>query len=418
MKKDMLRTTIARTLMGLLNLVFYVYIARTIGAAFVGKVSLTILHVSISALVSGILGGSSLVYLVPKTKRASELISLSWVGTFLMPLITLLILLLIRVVTGDMVWIVFCLSVLNIAFQNYMNILLAFEKIWLQNMLSVLQLFLFVSMFLVYYAFIDKFLFFIDPYIAFVITLGISYFVTTFIAFVYIHREIPLGKFTWEDVRSLFLYAFKTQLASLFGLLTYRTVYFFTEKHVGLAAVGFLSIGFQLGEALWILARSIALVQYSKIANMSSVRQALSVTFVLAVVTTFFTLVGGTILYLIPDSFYTFMLGKDFSGIKNVFGIMLPGFTFMACSMIFVHYHSGRGKIERNLLTSFSSFITILFLGKYFMPHFPSWVTAATITSIAYAVHWLLSFIFYWKDVRKNPFSWKEGMHVVFSKKL
>lgn len=413
MKRDVIRTAFSRLLMAIVNFVFYIYIARSLGSEFVGKVSLTILYISITSLVSGLLGGSSLVYMIPHSQQPSKLVALSWIGALFISPLTLTIIFFTHLSAPADLWILLMLSMLNIIFQNYMYILLAYEKIRQQNILSVLQL---LSMLIV---FISLYLWFGEKnsYEFFLISLGISYFVSTIIALRIVHEKVSISLPSWQDARRLWNYGLKTQLASLFGLLTYRTVYFFTEVNVGLSAVGLLSITFQLGEALWLFPRSVALVQFSKISNMSSLQKAISVSLVLAIITTLITIAGSMVLLVLPDEFYVFLLGKDFSGLKNIFLIMLSSFVLMACAMIFNHYHSGSGKVVRNMITSFLSFIFILISSFFLMKEYPGVEMAALLTALGYGVHFISSLTFFLLDARKFTVSWKTGIQYIFQKK-
>lgn len=62
-------------------------------------------------------------------------------------------------------------------------------------------------------------------------------------------------------------YGFAIQIANFAQLLNYRLSYYIIEFCSGRKALGVFDLGTKLSEAVWILPKSMATVQYARISN-------------------------------------------------------------------------------------------------------------------------------------------------------
>lgn len=182
--------------------------------------------------------------------------------------------------------------------------------------------------------------------------------------------NISKFSFRLKIVGILFHYGFWVQMANFAQTLNYRIGLVLIDLYWGKKVVGYFSAGLQLAEAIWIIAKSLATVQYSKIANSKSKEYAIDLTLLLSKASFLISLVAGTLLVLIPEKTLSFYLGKDFNNVNIVILYLMPGILFFSVSLIYTHYFSGRGKFMVNTGGSLISLAIIIVGGLMAIPKY------------------------------------------------
>ena len=190
------------------------------------------------------------------------------------------------------------------------------------------------------------------------------------------------------------------QLGNLAQLLNYRVGYYLLGKltHdpvVALALIGVFSAAIQIAESLWLLARSVATVQYSRIANLKSRTEALAFSIRLIKFNYSFTALGCLVLILLPTDFYTSLLGEEFAAVRNLTLLLIPGIVFLSISNGVSHYFAGIGDNRYNAQSSLFGLIISVGLGYgaifYFSVHGAAF--AASLTYVLQTVYQLMLLI-------------------------
>jgi O-antigen/teichoic acid export membrane protein len=211
-----------------------------------------------------------------------------------------------------------------------------------------------------------------------------------------------------QAFKILFGYGSLVQVSSVLALLTYRLTYYYTEAWLGLAALGLLSVAAQISEAVWILPKSIALVQFSKISNLKNDSDSAHLTFFLGTITSVFTLLALSVLVFLPDQVYTYIFGNDFTGISPVVRIFAPGIFAMSLNIILSHYFSGTGRILFNLAGSAIGLITVAISGFIFIRN-GNLSDAAMVSTLGYAINFLFAWLCFLWITRRERISIRKG---------
>lgn len=378
MFNNMLRTLGIRVAAALISLFIIVVAGRELGAEVLGQISLLVVAITIINLVGGFAGGSALVYLIPRNEGRS-LLYLSQLWAIVSGLATGVLLYYLGAFPVEYSWHVFVLGILGSINQNYMSALLAQQRIRAHNFITLLQS---VGMIVVLILMISVFdTRSIESYI---MALYVSY-VSVLIVCVLLVRNTGRknGEKTGESLSILFSYGSLVQLSSILALLTYRLTYYYTEAWLGLAALGILSVAVQISEAVWILPKSIALVQYSKISNLKDDTESAQLTVFLMFVTTILTAVGLLVLVFLPDSVYIGIFGSDFVGLSSVIRFIIPGIFSISLNIILSHFFSGTGRILFNLIGSAIGLFVVATAG-YILINGGKLADAALVSSIGY----------------------------------
>jgi O-antigen/teichoic acid export membrane protein len=189
------------------------------------------------------------------------------------------------------------------------------EKIQLFNVFSLLPPFLLLIFSLGFiYLFKNRtvngylFSYFLSQAIAFIISL-------IFIRKCLIKKEIRIST---DVVRMAIGYGWKNELSYFIQFLNYRLSYFFILYYQDITSVGLFSVAIVVSESIWLMAKSITTVQYSKIVNLDNPGSAIKLTKNSAKFSFYATLAMLVVLAIIPSGVFGFVFGKDFSTIKQL----------------------------------------------------------------------------------------------------
>lgn len=395
-------TTATRLLAALISFTIVILNSRNIGPEGIGIIGILILNVSIIATINGVFGGSSLVYFTPR-KGLKPLILISVISSF--PGIFIVSILyfglnFINIQTDAIIpsgyfWHIILMSLFQTLFTNNLSLILGKEKIYVHNVLTLVQFFTLIIYLLFEFYFLNNI-----SIASWLKAWYLSQIIPIIISGIFIlklagnEKESYSLKFT--NIIELSKYGFVLQLASIVQLLNYRLPYYFLNAFFPLGVkLGVFTVGTQLSEGLLIPGKSVAMVQYSKIANTVDRKQNIELTLRLLKFTVFITLFLLIIILLIPESFYILIFYfKSFSDIKPVILFLSPGILAMTANMIFSHFLSGIGKPKYNLQASIIGFIAIFISGFILIPSF-GLIGAAISTSISYIFSMIFSFYYF-----------------------
>lgn len=181
------------------------------------------------------------------------------------------------------------------------------------------------------------------------------------------------------------------QLANLAQLLKYRIHYFFIKDILGPASLGVYSNAIAISEGLWLISRSMATVQFSKVANTENDKERRKLTTQYTWLSLGLTTGALLIVALIPDSLYTWTFGHDFTGIRELLWLLVPAVLALSGSNLISHYFSGIGRNHINFIGSSIGLAVTAGLG-YFLIREYGLSGAAMASSVAFVVtagfHW------------------------------
>jgi O-antigen/teichoic acid export membrane protein len=160
------------------------------------------------------------------------------------------------------------------------------------------------------------------------------------------------------------------QSGNFFQQINYRIGDYILESTWGLAAVGLFSAAVQLSEGIWTISRSAALVQYSKLSNLSNVERGKKLTYLLSKGIIVITAAGFVFLSFLPISFYTWIFGEDFTGVRGIIRMLAPVLTLYSVAFLYSHFFASQGDFKRNTFASFSGMVLTLIIAFILIPKY------------------------------------------------
>lgn len=380
MFKKIAGTAFARFLNTLLGFAVVVVAARAFGAEGYGTIVLVILGIAFIQLVNNFIGGPALVYLVPR-HEVSKLFILSYIWALVVSVVGANLLYVFGMIPPEYRWETMLLSLISNWASVNMMILIGKEKIKFYNIISVLQTALIYISIMVFIYVLGR-----DGIDYYIYALYIAYLSSFFLSLAAIRRYIVFSGLNQigRPLKSIFHYGGLMQLASILQFFNYRMSYYLLERFYDKSTLGMFAVGVQLAEGMWLISKSVALVQYSRISNEpGNAAYAKSITLIFLKFTFIATLLMLLVLITLPSDVFVFVFGAGFTQVKPVIFSLSPGILTLSSSHIFSHYFSGTGKPQHNTKSSALGFIVVLVSGFLLIPD-SGLIGAGIATSLSY----------------------------------
>jgi len=364
--KKILGTAGSRLIITLISFIVVIINARNLGAGGVGEITLLVLGITIILLISNVVGGGALVYLIPRFDLFTILVP-AYFWSFLSAIIGAYALSFFDLIPRIYTHHVLFLSLFQSLASTNLNVLLGKEKIKQFNFISVFQVVVLIGSLILFFFYLNRI-----EVISYIYSMYLAYFSSFLISAFAIRKFVNFEGFEKFDeaIIQIFKYGTYVQLANLLQLLNYRLGYFIIERFLGKPSLGVFSVGTQVSEGLWLFGKSVAMVQYSRISNSTDAVYAriLTLRFIKFVFVLTFSLLA--VLILIPDSFFVLIFMKDFSGLHQIILSLSPGILAMSVSMILSHFFSGTGRHYHNTISSGIGLVLTLIFGFTLIPEF------------------------------------------------
>lgn len=384
MLNKIIQTIFSKGIISIINFLIVIITSNYAGAGGRGEMSLMYLNVTLILMINDLVGGSALVYLIPKLK-APRLVGASSIMALLCGLILpYLFNFYLHYNLTDYLWFTALSLMLN--FSSVSNMFLnGLEKIKHNNIANILQTLTLFAV-LCFMIFIKK----QDDPEAYYLALFAGYSLNFVYSMIILRKDIfPIIKSPLiATCKEILSYGFVVQAGNAIQLLNYRLsfyflVYFFHEK--GKAFVGVFSAGSSVAEAVWVIMNGISMVQYATLANNEDKNFAISYSIKLSKICLVLTVFAVIILNILPKELYPAIFGKDFGDMKYVIQLISPGIVLMGFTGIYSHYFSGIGLMKVSTYASLVAFAATVTSGFLLIPKYEL-TGAALTTCISYCI--------------------------------
>ncbi|MFZ4564297.1 MAG: polysaccharide biosynthesis C-terminal domain-containing protein [Bacteroidales bacterium] len=397
MFKKILGTIGTRMINAILAFVMWTLNANYLGPEQVGTIFLIIFSVTIIQLFINFVGGSALVYLTPRT-GIYKLFLPAYLWTFIVTILSAIVLSfiaglfpVIEIIPKGYFWeVLFLALVMSFASVNFM-LLLGLEKVKTYNFINLAQI---IVQFLILLLCLFGMKFF--EVMAYYWAIFISYCLAFVVSLVMLwpsFTKVPLTNMK-SLMREILRFGSYVQVANIFQTLNYRLSLKFVDFFSGRAAVGILSIGITLSEGLWLISRSIAMVQYSRLSNEMNYDYSVRLTLTFAKITWVLTGAAMLVLLAIPNFVFTAVFSAKFGDVKMVIASLAIGIVTLSVSMIFSGFFSSINKPYHNTVSSAIGLIFTIVFGLLLIPKFGI-IGAGIAATFSYTFATLYQFIIF-----------------------
>ncbi|KAA9325515.1 hypothetical protein F0P96_19470 [Hymenobacter busanensis] len=345
MLRRLIQTFAARLGIALLNFAVVLVTARFLGAAGRGQVSLFVTDVALLLLFIGLLGGSSLIYLgarrnqwhllVPASAWATLVCLLGTAGVWLWrhPSPTYLLHLL------GIAWLQAGLSITT-------SLLLARRREQTYNLLNLAQAGLLAGgLWLVLSGFEER------TVAAYWWVSYPAYGLPLLVSLLLLARTTDgwaRGAGLRAAVRELAQHSRGAHFSNILSFLNYRLSYYFVAALAGPKAVGVLSVGTALAEAIWLIPRSAAQVQYLDLVHAHDEQTEAHATARTARLALLATAAAVLALVALPAAVLARIFGPEFGAARPIIALLAPGTLAISLSMLMSSYFAGLARYRIN----------------------------------------------------------------------
>ncbi len=399
MFKKILHTFGTRLATAVISFLIAVAVSQSLGAAGKGEQGILITSIALILIFSNIVGGASLVYLVPRYPL-KRLVLPAYVWSLITGFMLAAVFVFLRMIPAAWFWHVALLSVLNSWISIHSSLMIGQKRIGRSNILNLAQTALtLISLLLMVGVFkwLSVEAYIISLYIAYIFALVLSVVMVVPVFRVKEKDTVPFARV----LGALFRYGYMNQLAHIAQILSFRVSYYFLDSISGEKAVGIYSNGVSLMESVWMISGSIALVQYSDIANSNDRVWAAQLSAKLSRYAIWASLLIILPMVWLPPAFYVFIFGPEFSEVSNVMRWLAPGVLVFNYALILGHYFSGTGRYYVNAVASGAGLLLTLLLCILLIPLYGT--TGAAIAAIA--SYLLTSVVVFWIFSRESRIS-------------
>jgi O-antigen/teichoic acid export membrane protein len=361
-----------RVYVGIILLLILGLNTQYLGASILGKITIFKLALTFNHLFASVLSGPAVVYIGNRLSvNRLVLPALFWIvaTTILFTILQTVLHLVPETYFYHLLFLSFLFSI-----QSFLEqVLLCRQDVTSYNLSAFIHntvLFVCTAYLILIHHWKNEEVFFYSFYAAIITTTLFLLWVT--------RKSFRLREFTFNSKIALivFNYGFWVQINNFIQTLNNRLGLELLSKFWGDTLVGYFSAALQLAEAIWIIAKSLATVQYAKIAANKSKEFAVDLTMLMSKASFIFSLVAAIVLVALPESTIGYCLGKDFSHVKQTIVYLLPGILFFSISLIYCHYFSGLGKFYYNTAGSVITLVIITGISAITVPTYGSQAAA------------------------------------------
>ncbi len=390
LKNNILATIGSKGLILLLNFGVVIFTAQLWGAEGRGIIALFIADLSLISIFTNIFTGSSVSFYLSKF-GASKLATQGYLWTFIVSAVAGVIVLL----TGNsqIALYLFIGAALSgfIAFHN--SLFLGGQKISYYNIITVIQPALLLG-------------FMVGVHFIFPSLKQNAYFLAVILSYsvVLIVCRMMTGKTTGkltpsldkETIKKSFAFGWQTELSNLLQFFNYRLSYYLLNLFIGTTSVGIFSIGVTISEAIWIISKSISLVQYSNVIKQGDTTDSRKETITVSKYSFYITILCLLILFCLPKELFGFIFGAEFTDVKKILILLAPGILTISVSNVIGNYFSAIGKLKILIIKSGIGLLATIVLSFLLIPRLE--ITGACIVnSSAYIISSCVLFIWFYR---------------------
>ncbi len=390
MLRNILNTFGTKGLTAVINLAIAIILSQVLGASGKGEQGLIITTIAFMLVFGNLIGGATLVYFTPRSTH-SLLLPPSYLWTLITGAISFFLLKIFNLIDAHLI-IPVCIVFLLSSFTSiHSSLLMGKEEIVTSNFINILIPLLTVfGLVILFYGFKIATL---DSYIY---SLYFAFGISAVISLIYVLKYFGIPEFvSWRKYSEAFVnlmkYGFLNQIAHITQIMSFRLSYYVMEAYHGTSAVGIYSNGIQLAEGIWLISKSMAVVQYARIANVNDEKYAALLTGKLIRISLVVSLLFLLPLLVMPSSVYSWVFGSEFASVKIIILALSPGVIIYNVSLITGHYFSGRGKYWVNALVSSIGLVFSVILYYSLIPSF-GYMGASYATSLSYCFTSVLIF--------------------------
>lgn len=389
MKGPLVHTILTRATSTVLNFAIALVIARHAGPLVKGEVTLLLTIVTFYSFFSNIFGGQVLIYLIPKG-NTEWIILPAYLWSMAVALMGYVVLSITPICPPALILPVTMLGLLSSLTGIHQSLLMARQQIYSANTLTVIPLlFQMCGLYFCFYQWN------INGADAFIYSAIAGYIFTSFYGlwlskpdFKHEQQGHSQSVMLQEQLR----HGLKFQLVEVLQLLNLRYYFFQLGLQQGAQYLGIFSIGISVLEAVWIIPRSMAAVNY--VETSTAKKRDTEHTVFLLKLNTLLVVVALLLIFIVPNHLYVRIFGNGFADVKHSMRFLYPGILLYSFHFIMSSYFLGRGQYGPLLMANTIGVLTLVISASFLIPVYVM-SGAGLSATLSFAAATVLLFLFF-----------------------
>lgn len=383
MLKTISGTFASKFTLAILNFATIVISTRLLGAAGRGEISFFVTNMVLILLFTNIVGGSSLVYITPRSNFFKCLIPI-YAWSFIVTFIFCGVFLYYNQVYASDFYFLFLATLFNSFKSANMMVLLGKEKLKAFNWLALVHSVFLIVLFLLFFypgevVKIESF------YWAVLLSNAIVWIWSTILLFKLGEPfDVSIDK---DLLRQLISIGGIAQFANIIQFANYRISYYYLMNSAsnGAAELGKYSVAVSIAESVWIIGQSLATVQFSRLSNVEDAIERRKISVRLFKLNFILNFVAVLVLLCIPSTLYSWVFGEGGFGLVRSYIVWMSlGIFALGVSTSVSAYFGGRGIYKPAVISSLWGVLFTVIICHWYIDLYG--VTAAAIaTSVSYS---------------------------------
>jgi O-antigen/teichoic acid export membrane protein len=377
MFRNILQSLFTKGFVAIINFIILIVSSRYLGVSSRGEISILVLNISIIQIVNEVFTGYTLVYFIPRF-NLRKIYFAGAIYTLLACSLSNSIFYVLKEHIPGYEFLSFLISLVVIMNTFNCVIILGRELISWYNFLNVIQPVLLMAGLSYCTLYLKNFTF-----ASYVWPLLTSFAIAFLISSAVVFRQLKLKQaYTDFALKPILSNGFLCQLAVLMHVFCNRYSYYLLGEK---ADVGLYSSASSLIESVLIISNGIAPVLLSRVANSGDSERSRRMTLGLAKASFLLSIFCVFVIALLPDKFFTMILGEGFIGIKKIMLLYSPGILALSFAGMISHYFSATGKLKIILFCNGMGFLFAMVLAHILIPQYR--LTGAAISAdVSYSV--------------------------------
>ncbi|WP_022821858.1 lipopolysaccharide biosynthesis protein [Hymenobacter norwichensis] len=401
-----LRNFITRLATALLSFAVVWLTARYLGAAGRGAVSLFVTDCAALLLFIGLLGGSSLIYLAPR-RNLWHLLLPAYGWATVVCLMGTGAVALVREVPLSYLGHLLALALLQAFLSINTSLLLGRRQEAAYNRLAAGQVALLAGGLLLAFAVLNQRVVPVYYYASY-----LAYSVPLLLSLRPLWRQPDRrrrgGRRLRATVRELARHSRGAHFSNILAFANYRLSYYFVAHFADARAVGILSVGVALTEAIWLIPRSTALVQYVDLIHAGKAAASIASAMRVSRLTVLSTIGAVGVLALLPPAVLAAVFGPEFGAARPVILLLAPGSIIMAFQILCSSYFAGLAQYRINNTASVLGLLMTIIACSLLIPRFGI-QGAAVASTLSYTVSTAFLLYHFHRATGAAPWSFLPG---------
>lgn len=378
MLKTIFQSIFTRGTIAIINLGILIASSRYLGLNSRGEISLFILNIAITQGISEVYTGYGLIRFIPQANLKQLLMSGLIFSLFICTISNVILLLLNKQIPG-FEWAGFVISFLVVYNTFNCVLLMGKQKINWYNRMSLVQ-----PILLLIFLCLSVFVFKVFTFAAFVYPLFFSFLIATVVSAFLVNRLSKAENKGDKQItfKSILSHGLLYQASVLLYIFCNRYSYYLLPDK---ASLGLYSSATVLSESVLIIANALAPVLMTTLANLTNKKEAGFITAALAGITLLLCTIGMALVVCLPESMYTAILGKSFTGIQSLMWNYAPAVLLAGFAIVISSYFTAMSNQKVVLFSYGLGFMSVFVLAPYLIGKYGT-VGAAYAANIAFVL--------------------------------